>query len=91
MKQKAQTIAAVLFLLSFIKSFKYSSNSYDIVFIILCVGIYCLYEFLSEKDLRNKVDKLTLDTEAKFKEVEKEVKDTKSYVSGISLGQTYRK
>jgi uncharacterized membrane protein len=89
MKHKAQVIAAVLFLLSFIKSFKYSSNAYDIVFIILCACIYTLYEILSKNKLEADIQKLTIDTDNHFKEVEKEMKDTKSYVSTISLGHTY--
>jgi uncharacterized membrane protein len=91
MKNKAQVIAAVLFLLSFIKSFKYSSNGYDIVFIILCACIYCLYEILSENKLKQDIQKLTIDTENQFKEVEKEMKDTKHYVSTISLSNTYKR
>lgn len=89
MKHKAQVIAAVLFLLSFIKSFKYSSNAYDIVFILICAGIYCLYELLSKNKIEQDIQKLTIDIDSKFKEVEKEMKDTKSYVSTISLGHTY--
>lgn len=91
MKHKAQSIAAALFLLSFIKSFKYSSNSYDIVFILICACIYLVYEFLSDTKLKRQVEKLTIDIDNKFKEVEKEVKDTKGYVSTMSLGSTFQR
>jgi len=91
MKNKAQVIAAVLFLLSFIKSFKYSSNGYDIVFILICACIYCLHEILTENELKQDIQKLTVDTDNHFKEVEKEMKDTKSYVSTISLGNTFKR
>ena len=91
MKHRAQIIAALLFLLSFIKSFKYSSNAYDIVFILVCAGIYSLYELLSENKLKQDIQKLTVDTDNHFKEVEKEMKDTKHYVSTISIGSTFKR
>lgn len=91
MKHKSQIVVSVLFLLSFIKSFYYSSNMYDIVFIIICCCIYCIYELITEHKLKEQVNKLTTDTDFKFKEVEKEMKDTKNYVSGISLGNTYKR
>ena len=91
MKSKAQVIAAVLFLLSFIKSFKYSSNLYDVVFIILCACIYCLYEIITDKELKRQVEKLTVDTNKQIEDIHKDMKDTKSYVSTISLGHTYNK
>ena len=91
MKKIAQTTAAVLFLLSFIKSFKYSSNAYDVVFIILCACIYLVYEVLSEKKLHDEVTKLTVDVDTKFKYVEKDLKDTKNYVSSMSIGSTFKR
>ena len=91
MKKLAQSIAAVLFLLSFIKSFKFQMNAYDIVFILICACIYLVYEFLTEKKIKDDLQKLTEDTEKRFKEVEKETKDTKNYVSGISMSATYKR
>lgn len=91
MKHKAQIFAAVLFLLSFIKSFKYSSNGYDIVFILVCACIYLVYEFLSEAKLKQQLDKLTIDNNTRFEEMDKNLTDTKGYVSKMSLGSTYIK
>lgn len=91
MKHKAQIIAAVLFLLSFIKSFKYQSNAYDVVFIVLCACIYLVYEVLNDNKLKAQVEKLTIDTEEKFKHTEKELKETKGYVSTMSLGTTFNR
>jgi uncharacterized membrane protein len=91
MKTKAQLTVAVLFLLSFIKSFKYSSNLYDVVFILVCACIYLVYEFISNKKIQEQVSKLAIDTEERFKGLDKEVRETKNYVSTMSLGQTYRK
>lgn len=91
MKKIAQSTVAVLFLLSFIKSFKYSSNLYDIVFIVLCACIYLVYEVLSDKELKQVVDKLTIEMNTKFKEMEKDAKDTKNYVSSMSIGSTFQR
>jgi uncharacterized membrane protein len=91
MKHRAQIVAALFFLLSFIKSFKYSSNGYDIVFILICACIYLVYEFLTDHKLKQQVDKLTVEMEDKFKANEKDMKDTKTYVSSISLGSTFKR
>lgn len=91
MKQRAQLVAAVLFLLSFIKSFKYSSNAYDVIFIILCASIYLVYEFITESSVKASVNKLASETESKLNDLAKEVKETKNYVSTISLGSAFRK
>lgn len=91
MKKIAQRTSAILFLLSFIKSFKYTSNTYDIVFIVLCVTVYLAYEFISDTKLKLAVEKLTIDTEAKFKEVEKDARDTKGYVSTMSIGTAFKR
>jgi len=91
MKTKAQLVVAVLFLLSFIKSFKYSSNAYDVVFILICASIYLVYELITEKALKERVDKLASETESKFTEITKEVKEAKNYVSTMSLGSTFNR
>ena len=91
MKHKAQLVAASLILISFIKSFKYSSNAYDIVFILVCAIIYLVYEFINDTKLKQQVDKLALDTEERFKSTDKEMKETKGYVSTMSLGTTFNR
>ena len=91
MKHKAQLVATSLLLISFIKSFKYPSNSYDIVFILVCASIYLVYEFLSNTKLKQQVDKLALDTDERFKSTDKEMKETKGYVSTMSLGSTFNR
>lgn len=91
MKHKAQLVAASLLLISFIKSFKYPSNAYDIVFILVCASIYLVYEFLSNTKLKQQVDKLALDTDERFKSTDKEMKETKGYVSTMSLGSTFNR
>ena len=91
MKSKAQLVSSILILATFIKSFKYPSNSFDIIFILVCASIYLVYEFITERELKAQVDKLTVDTANKIKEVEKEVKDTKNYMTAASLGNVYKR
>ena len=91
MKQKAQITTSVLIILSFIKSFIYPSNSYDIFFILVCASIFLVYEFISDSKVKTQLDKLTIDTEDKFKLVEKEVRETKGYVSTMSLGNAFNR
>lgn len=91
MKHKAQIIAALLILASFVKSFKYSSNGYDIVFLLACTSIYLVYEFLADSQIRKDITKLTEETTKRFEATDKEVKEAKSYVSTMSLGSTYNK
>ena len=49
------------------------------------------FSLVSEKELKAQVDKLTVDTANKIKEVEKEVKDTKNYMTAASLGNVYKR
>lgn len=91
MKKKAQITVAVLFLLSFIKSFFYSSNAYDIVFILSCLGIYLSYEYIQDRMITQKIEELKKETEEKFKVIEKEQKDTKQYVSSVSAGIGFKR
>lgn len=91
MKSKAQLASSILILATFIKSFKYPSNSFDIIFILVCAGIFLVYEFISDSKVKVQLDKLTVDTEDRFKLVDKEVRETKGYVSTMSLGNAFNR
>lgn len=59
MKLKTQAVLGLLFLASFVKSFKFQSNGYDIVFIILITTIYLAQEFITEQKTKKELEKLT--------------------------------
>lgn len=90
MKHKAQYVVAILFLISFIKSFKFQASIYDVIFILICAIIYLVYEFIADHKVKQDLIKLSEDTSNKFKTIEKEMQDTKSYVSTVSLSTIKR-
>lgn len=91
MKSKAQIISAILFVLSFIKSFSYSNNVYDIFFILICASVYLVYEFIINNKTKKQLEDLIQDNEKRFNNLDKEMKETKGYVSTMSLSSTYNR
>lgn len=91
MKQKAQSIVAILFVLSFIKSFKYSSNTFDVVFIILCSIIYLAYEYIQDRKVLDRIESIRKETDDKLELIKKEQEQTKHYVSSISTSVGFRR
>lgn len=85
MKLKTQVVLGLLFLSSFIKSFKFQSNGYDIVFIILITILYALQEFLTEQRTKKELEKLTMDIDARFKLQDEEIERAKSGASKMAL------
>lgn len=59
MKLKTQVVLGLLFLASFLKSFKFESNGYDIVFIILVTVLYLAHEFITEQETKKELEILT--------------------------------
>jgi hypothetical protein len=59
MKLKTQVVLGLLFLSSFLKSFKFESNGYDIVFVILVTIVYLAQEFITEQSTKKELVNLT--------------------------------
>lgn len=85
MKIKTQAVLGILFLSSFIKSFKYSSNAYDVVFIILIATLYLSYDFIIQKNAKADFDKLTADIDLKLKHVDEEMERVKNSASKVAM------
>lgn len=91
MKQKAQLTVAALFVLAFIKSFMYKSNSFDVVFIILCSIIYLAYEYIQDRKVLERIEEVKKETEDRLEVIKKEQEQTKHYVSSISTSVGFRR
>lgn len=91
MKQKIQLSLAVLFIASFVKSFKFNSNGYDIVFIILLACIFLAYEFITEQATKKQLEDLRNEVLEKNDKQEKELEAIKNHTSKMALTMGYRK
>jgi hypothetical protein len=91
MKSKIQVVLAILFISSFIKSFKYQTNGYDIVFIILVAILYLAYEFITEQITKKELSKLKEDVSTKLKQQDEVLDVIKSNTSKMSLGMSYKR
>lgn len=85
MKLKTQVVLGLLFLASFIKSFKFQSNGYDIVFIILVTALYALQEFLTEQKTKKELEKLTIDINTRLNLQDEEIDRAKNSASKAAL------
>lgn len=85
MKLKTQVVLGILFLSSFIKSFIYSSNSYDVVFIILITTVYLSQEYIKEKSSKIDLETLTAGIELRLKHQDEELERVKNNTSKMAL------
>lgn len=86
MKLKTQAVLALLFLASFVKSFKFSSNGYDIVFIILVSVLYLAQEFISEQKTKDDLKKLTEHIDTRLNQQDEQIESVKNNTSKMALG-----
>jgi len=91
MKKPAQIICSLLSFAIIMKSFFKSASAIDAINLIALVGVYCMYEFLNEKSLVNKVNELEKAHSIKIDKLEKDLNDTKNYVSKVSTSLAFRK
>jgi len=85
MKLKTQIVLSILFLSSFIKSFIYSSNLYDIVFIILVSVLYLSQEYIKEKSSKIDLETLTANIDLRLKLQDEELERIKNNTSKMAL------
>jgi hypothetical protein len=81
MKLKTQSVLGILFLLSFIKSFKYSMTIYDSVMIILITIAYISRDYLTEQSTKKELEKLTKDINTRLNLQDEEIERAKNSAS----------
>lgn len=91
MKFKTQAVLGLLFLSSFLKSFKYNITIYDSVFIILITIVYLAQDFLTEQKTKKDLEKLTIDLDLKLKLQDEEIERTKSIASKNALAIGFKR
>lgn len=91
MKIKIQLVLGFLFLATFIKSFKYSSNAFDIVFIILVTGIYLAHEFITEQKTKSDLDILTKELNTRLNLQDEELERIRNNTSKMALSAGIRR
>jgi hypothetical protein len=91
MKLKVQLVLGFLFLATFAKSFKYSSNSFDVVFIILITIVYLAHEFITEQKTKSDLDILTKDINTRLNLQDEELERIKNNTSKMALSAGIRR
>ena len=87
MKQKAQIICAVAFLTILVKSFFMNVNVVDAIMLIAVSLVYCMYEVLTENRLEKELREHKENSDKVIQQLQKDINDTKNYVSKFSAGQ----
>lgn len=91
MKNKTQVVLGLLFIISFIKSFKYSMTAYDTVFIILITLVYLSKYYITEQKTKQEIEKLTKDIDLRLKLQDEEIERAKNISSKAALAFGVRK
>jgi hypothetical protein len=91
MKNITDKVLGILFLISFLKSFKYSSNSYDIVFIIMITITYISNRYIKEKNSKDELDKLTSTIDTKLNLQNEEIERIKNNTSKMAVANGLRR
>lgn len=89
-KNSVQLGSIILFILSFIKVIIKPATTYDIVSIVLLAIVFLALEHMVSEKQKQEIKKLAEDlisnNDEKISKLEKELTDTKSYVSKVSIG-----
>ena len=85
MKLKTQCVLGLLFLASFIKSFKFESNGYDVAFIILVTLVYLAQEFITEQETKKELVNLTKGIDERLKIQDEKIKRASNTASKNAL------
>lgn len=91
MKFKTQAVLGLLFLASFIKSFKFAPSIYDSVFIILITIVYLSKDYFTEKSSKIDLEKLTADINTRLNVQDEELDRIKNNTSKMALTTGFRK
>lgn len=91
MKNTAQIVSSMLIVGIITKSFFTQVSVVDAINLIALVVVYCMYEFLSEKKLKKDLDILRSEHSEKLENLQKDLNDTKNYMSKVSTSMAFRK
>lgn len=91
MKFKTQAVLGLLFLASFIKSFKYSPTFYDAVFIILVSILYISKDYLLEKSSKQDIEKLTADINTRLNLQDEELERIRNNTSKMAMASGFKR
>lgn len=91
MKLKTQVVLGLLFLASFIKSFKFAPTLYDAVFIILITILYISRDILKEKSEKLDFEKLTADITTRLNQQDEKLERIGNNTSKMALSNGIRR
>ena len=91
MKNKAQLISSIMFILTFIKGLIKQLNIVDIVFLICTTIIFLVYEFINNSKLEKEILRIEKDTNKKLEDVSKSLEEAKSYMSKMAATSAFNR
>lgn len=91
MKIKAQSICSILIIAIVLKSFFTYVSFVDAINMIALVSVYVLYELLTENKVVLDLKKLEQDQNSKIEKLQKDLDDTKNYMSKISTSIAFKR
>ena len=91
MKKISQIVSSILFSSIVIKSFFMQVSVVDATILISCALIFSMYEFLTEKQVKIEFEEFKKLNNTKLEQLQKDLSDTKNYMSKFSAGQAMRK
>lgn len=91
MKLRAQIVCTLVFIAIVVKSFVTNTNTVDVIALIAATGIFCMYEFLTEKRSIIRFNLYKKETASRLDSMQKDLDGTKNKVSSMNAGQALRR
>ena len=91
MKKVAQIISSILVVALITKSLFVPATMVDAIMAIALIGVYSMYEFLNETNLQKEFRQLKEQTDLRMDKLDKDLGDTKNYVSKVSTSIAFKR
>ena len=91
MKKVAQIISSILVVALITKSLFVPATMVDAIMAIALIGVYSMYEFLNETNLQKEFRQFKEQTYLRMDKLDKDLGDTKNYVSKVSTSIAFKR
>lgn len=91
MKKYTEIVSAIVFISIVIKSFFLKVNAVDATILLSSTFVYALNQFKTERKVLSDLEEFKKLNNTKLDSLQKDLNDTKNYMSKFSAGQALRK
>ncbi len=91
MKRSVEIISGIIFVSIVIKSFFLKVNAVDATILLAMTFVYALSQFKTEQKIQTEFEDFKKANNTKLDQLQKDLNDTKNYMSKFSAGQALRK